>query len=147
MGHYIACVKVVELKDVVYHLFLRVLNNAFFATDIDHHTDLLLGDVFFVSVGVKSEQTDYAVGRHGEHLDKWLGYLRNEQQDTYHLERHFFGHLHRDPLGGKLAQNEREIRGDDGDKHDGNAVYDALGYDVDYRGVFKCIHEQVGEIL
>ena len=61
MSHYIGNVNIIKFKDVVYHFFLAVLNYALFLTDVNHHTDFLFCDGFLISVGVKTEHTDYKV--------------------------------------------------------------------------------------
>ena len=62
VGHYISGVEVIELEDVVYHLFLRVLYNALFSADIDHHAYLLFGHGLLRCVRIVAQQTDKAVG-------------------------------------------------------------------------------------
>ena len=103
VGHYIPGVEVVELEDVVYHLFLRVLYDALFSADVNEHTYLLLRHGLLRRVRVIAEQTDKAVGGQGEYLNKRLGYLLEAEQYADDSERDLFGRLHGYSLRRKLA--------------------------------------------
>ena len=103
VGHYIPGVEVVELEDVVYHLFLRVLYDALFSADVNEHTYLLLRHGLLRRIRVIAEQTDKAVGGQGEYLNKRLGYLLEAEQYADDSERDLFGRLHGYSLRRKLA--------------------------------------------
>ena len=104
VGHDIAGIEVVKLEDVVYHLLLSVLNDAFLAADIDHHTDLLLRDGLLIGVRVKAEQAHNGVGGDRKHLDEGLCDFGEREQNADNLERDLFGRLHGYALGRKLAE-------------------------------------------
>ena len=106
MSHYIGNVNIIKFKDVVYHFFLAVLNYALFLTDVNHHTDFLFCDGFLISVGVKTEHTDYKVCGSRKKLYKRLCYLTEAEKYRSDCKGDFFRLLHSELFGCKLAENE-----------------------------------------
>ena len=147
VGHYISGVEVIELEDVVYHLFLRVLYNALFSADIDHHAYLLFGHGLLRCVRIVAQQTDETVGRQGEYFYERLGYFLEAEQYSDDLERDLFGHLHGYSLGRKLAQDKREIRGYERNDNDGEAVDNACGDSAQDRYFPDSSGEHINECL
>ena len=147
VGHYISGVEVIELEDVVYHLFLRVLYNALFSADIDHHAYLLFGHGLLRCVRIVAQQTDETVGRQGEYFYERLGYFLEAEQYSDDLERDLFGRLHGYSLGRKLAQDKREIRGYERNDNDGEAVDNACGDSAQDRYFSDSSGEHINECL
>ena len=109
VGHNVACVKVVKLKNIINHFFLSIFDNAFFAADINHHSDFFFCHFLFVSIGVKSEKTHNRIGRKRKNLYKRLHCRSNKSEYSHNLEGYLFGNLHTDSLGCKFTENERKI--------------------------------------
>ena len=147
MGHNIPCVKIVKLENVVYHFLLNILDNALLAADINHHSDLLLGEDLLIGMGVISQKLYDGIGRNGQHLNKRGKNLGEEKQNSDNSERDFFRSLHGYLLRRKLTENKREIRHNDRDDNDRKSAYYACAESVVKRRALKSLDYHIGKGL
>ena len=75
VGHYLVDADVVELEDVVDHLFFRLLDDARLLALLDHDADLLLGHFLGVEVRIDPEEAEHAVRRLCQQPDEGREYL------------------------------------------------------------------------
>ena len=62
VGHNIACIKIVKFENVIYHFFLNVFDNTFFAADVDHHSNFFFGKRLFICMRIVAEKSNDRIG-------------------------------------------------------------------------------------
>ena len=59
MRHNILGRLIVQLKDIMDHLFFIVIDHTALRADVNHHADFLFRDVVFFHIGVNTAQTKH----------------------------------------------------------------------------------------
>ena len=114
LGH----LAVVELEDVFDHLVLAFVHGACLLASLHHHQNIFLRHRLLITGRADAQRTQHKVGGRGDQLDDGLAHLVQRPYDAHDLERHAVRILHSDALGRKLAENQHEIRKNNGnEKH------------------------------
>ena len=142
MGHDVLDGDVVKLKDVVDHVRLVLFNRAFLVADVDHHADLLLGDLLRLVLRADVDQLEDGVGADREKGDKGLGDGEDKADDGRDGQRNLFRVVHGDALGHKLTENQVEVTEDQGD----DKQRDRLGHRVRDNGGHQ-LSDRLRELL
>ena len=114
-GHGVADREVAEFKDVLEQFLLLRIDGSVLVTQVDHHADLILGDLFLLVLGLHAEQTEHSIGGQGE-----KGHHRPGDEgkrgdhpagETCHLQ----GLLHGDAFRDQLAEDQSKVGEDQSD--------------------------------
>ena len=128
VGHDILRGDIVKLKDVANHVGLVLFNRAFLVADINHHANLLFGDLFRLVLRIDVEQSEDAVCAGRQDSDKGLCDDKNGADNRGDHQRNLFGIVHRDTLRNQLAQNQVDISEQQGDDDQGNRFCGGIGH-------------------
>ena len=93
----------------------------------DQVAELLLADRLPAGLRVPAEQPDEQVGGAGEEPDDRPEQLGDRVERRGHDQREALGPLQGQPLGGQLADHQRQVADRDGDRHEGQRVGEAAG--------------------
>ena len=136
---------VVKLEDILDELLLLHVEHALARAGIHHGLDLLFADLLVVRVGVDAQQTQDAVGGHGQDPDDRCKDLRHHRQHGGHGHGQLFGFLHGQTLGHQLAEDQRKVGQDDRDHNDGDGI-EHFGGQRDAGGQ-EHLGQRVGEVV
>ena len=119
--------QVVELEHVLDDLLLVVVDDTLFAGLVNGHTDLFLGDLGILLIGVHSQQAQDAVGGDGEEPDDGRKQGCDGIDDTGYGKCDALGVFHSDTLGDEFAADEGYVRQDEGNENNGDGVEGSRG--------------------